>query len=55
MWLDSDPVGAAFWGKGEPSNTGDEDCGVLLAGSSTWNDGKCSIGKFFICEAVNSP
>ena len=55
VWLDGDPVGVFLWAKGEPSNTDDEDCGVMLAGSGTWNDGKCSLGKFFICEGVNGP
>lgn len=50
VWLDGDPVMVSFWGDGEPSDTNDEDCGVLLAGSSTWNDGQCGLGVFFICE-----
>jgi hypothetical protein len=50
VWLDGEPVMISFWGDGEPSDTNDEDCGVLLAGSSTWNDGQCGLGVFFICE-----
>ena len=55
VWLDGGPVGATFWGDGEPSDTGDEDCGVLLVGSGTWNDGACDVPIAFICEAAIGP
>lgn len=55
VWLDGDPVGMTFWLPGEPNGDAEENCGVLLVGSKSWNDGACDIAAFFICELPNEP
>jgi len=55
VWLDGDPVGMTFWLPGEPNGDVEENCGVLLVGSRSWNDGACDIAALFVCELPNGP
>jgi len=55
VWLDGAAVGFTRWGPGEPNDQGDEDCGVLYGGDSSWNDQDCGVDSVFICEAVVDP
>ncbi|XP_074757252.1 C-type lectin domain family 4 member D-like [Athene noctua] len=55
-WVDQTPfnVSAAFWRKGEPSNTVDEKCVVIHTNSApayNWNDVRCE-NHHRICEAA---
>lgn len=49
-WVDgTDLVGAGFWKRGEPNNSGGhEDCVEIAAGR--WNDASCSARFSWVCE-----
>ncbi|NXK67942.1 CLC4D protein, partial [Sylvietta virens] len=55
QWVDKTPynVTAAFWRKGEPSNTVDEDCTVMHVPEQSpynWNDVRSDLAHHRICE-----
>ncbi|NXE96219.1 CLC4E protein, partial [Menura novaehollandiae] len=57
QWVDKTPynVTAAFWRKGEPSNSSDETCTVMHVPERTpknWNDVKSNMEHHRICEAA---
>ena len=42
IWSDGSAVAYVNWDDGEPNNSGEEDCGLILAGKGgVWNDAKC--------------
>ncbi|KAK3523278.1 hypothetical protein QTP86_028469 [Hemibagrus guttatus] len=52
-WVDGTTLNTNFsyWAKGEPNNSGEEDCAVIYASTkSVWNDRKCSDQLPWICE-----
>ncbi|XP_078592871.1 C-type mannose receptor 2-like [Branchiostoma floridae x Branchiostoma japonicum] len=60
MWADNGTLGNfRVWGRGEPNNyrNQDEDCAEYFPGNdgdrkNTWNDGRCSENREFICHAI---
>ena len=53
IWSDGSAVAYVNWDDGEPNNSGEEDCGLILAGKGgVWNDAKCDdrhkVGYFII-------
>ena len=44
--------GYANWAVGQPSNTGDEDCGELRNADGKWTDLACTLTKPFVCEVT---
>ncbi|XP_055017940.1 C-type lectin domain family 4 member M-like [Boleophthalmus pectinirostris] len=50
-WVNGDAVTSSFWGRGEPNNAGDEDCGEISA-QNLWNDAPCRTKQHFICQKV---
>jgi hypothetical protein len=51
-WVDGSPNVFSKWHPGQPSSSGDEDCGefLTLAEGQGWNDAPCTFGRGFICE-----
>ncbi|XP_033615605.1 CD209 antigen isoform X2 [Fukomys damarensis] len=50
-WVDGSPLSLSFmkyWNPGEPNSSGEEDCAEFYGDG--WNDSKCHVHKFFICE-----
>ena len=53
MWVDGSQASYTNWNTGEPNNSGGtEDCAHFVnpAGSSKWNDVRCSHQLFYVCE-----
>ena len=53
IWSDGSAVAYVNWDDGEPNNSGEEDCGLILAGKGgVWNDAKCDdrhkVGYFIL-------
>ncbi|KAL6466570.1 hypothetical protein MHYP_G00243740 [Metynnis hypsauchen] len=53
-WVDGQPLTDKFWRKGEPNNSGEEDCAIFTTtaedGQQTWNDLSCSGKENWMCE-----
>ncbi|KAL7841272.1 hypothetical protein SRHO_G00249630 [Serrasalmus rhombeus] len=50
-WVDGSALTTKFWGSGEPSSYGDEDCVITgYASVNNWADYHCSNVCFWICE-----
>ncbi|XP_058240752.1 CD209 antigen-like protein C [Hemibagrus wyckioides] len=51
-WVDGTPLITAYWGLGEPHNSGDEDCAVTgyRSNSENWADFPCNTKAYWICE-----
>ncbi|XP_066274551.1 uncharacterized protein [Branchiostoma lanceolatum] len=61
MWVDNVALGSFRpWGPGQPDNAGvNEDCAEYFSGSrssrkNTWNDGRCTDARMFICQVTPS-
>ncbi|XP_051751617.1 CD209 antigen-like protein E isoform X2 [Ctenopharyngodon idella] len=53
IWVDNSPLNRGFWFKGEPNNSGNEDCIELNPTQgpvNNWNDLPCSEKRKGICE-----
>ncbi len=49
-WIDGTPLDYQSWNGGEPNNWGgNENCAMLLGGSTLWNDADCAGGRRYIC------
>jgi hypothetical protein len=49
VWVDGTSTGYDNFNAGEPNNSGDEDC-VMVIASGGWNDVVCGSGGRFVCE-----
>ena len=49
-WIDGSSTSYTNWDSGEPNNSGEEDCTLMWKGNGKWNDDKCSLSKYFICN-----
>ncbi|KAL6467136.1 hypothetical protein MHYP_G00249400 [Metynnis hypsauchen] len=49
-WVDGSALTTKFWRSGEPSNTGEEDCVEFYPDNKMWNDLRCSVKRWFVCE-----
>ncbi|XP_012374553.1 CD209 antigen-like protein C [Dasypus novemcinctus] len=52
-WVDNSSVQLSFWMEGEPNNHENEDCVELT--NDGWNDNKCTVENFWICEKRSNP
>ena len=53
IWSDGSAVAYVNWDDGEPNNSGEEDCGLILAGKGgVWNDAKCDDRHKVWCNIV---
>jgi cysteine-rich repeat protein len=48
VW-DGRPTHFTHWNRGEPNNSGDEDCTQMLR-DGRWNDADCWVPQMFFCE-----
>ena len=52
VWPDGSAPSFTAWTAGEPNDAGgDEDCGEISLGTSTWNDVPCSVLRAYVCES----
>ncbi|XP_044526518.1 C-type lectin domain family 17, member A [Gracilinanus agilis] len=48
-WLDDSLLTSSFWKIGEPNDSFNEDCVIMLS-SGLWNDISCTLPTYWICE-----
>ncbi len=49
-WVDGSADARQDWGRGEPNNSGNEDCVHYWHRGADWNDAQCASSLGFICE-----
>uniref|UniRef100_A0A668U9B8 C-type lectin domain-containing protein n=1 Tax=Oreochromis aureus TaxID=47969 RepID=A0A668U9B8_OREAU len=56
-WVDGTRMNTSYWNNGEPNGGKNENCGHIDTYNSenSWNDARCSILHFWICEKSVSP
>jgi hypothetical protein len=53
-WVNGESATFRAWSWGEPNNVGNEDCVEMNwagEGIHDWNDAKCNLKRYFLCEA----
>jgi hypothetical protein len=53
-WVNGESATFRAWNWGEPNNSGNEDCVEMNwagDGIHDWNDAKCNLKRYFLCEA----
>uniref|UniRef100_A0A3Q4G6L7 CD209 antigen-like n=1 Tax=Neolamprologus brichardi TaxID=32507 RepID=A0A3Q4G6L7_NEOBR len=56
-WVDGTRMTTSYWNSGEPNGLKNENCGQIKNYNSqnSWNDEKCSILHYWMCEKKASP